>query len=253
MARMFGRLLVLVLLGSALVGCNTIPTHKVHYSALENDLLERPTRILLLPMDVKVSELTAGGLTEEVASWTHRAEELINRELRAGGHSLSGYEFVEMPALTEQEQETLEQHLALLDTLGGNVLSLGSAPGGAQAWEPKMKHFDYTIGDGLAFLRERTGADMALMIYGNDLISSSGRKAAFVFAAVFGVSIPMGHAVLVGGMLDLTNGNVLWLNHEVSVADVTLREPDGVKTLLGALLSDYPGTESFRQYANGSR
>jgi len=244
--------MVIVLLGFVLTGCNTIPTHKVHYTVLENNEPAKPRRILLLPMDVKVSELTAGGLTEEVESWTTRAESLISNELQAKGHSLSDDEFVEMPKLTGEEQETLEQHLALLDTLGGNVLSLGLAPGGAQAWEPKMKHFDYTIGDGLAFLRERTGADIALMIYGNDLISSGGRKAAFVFAAVFGVSIPMGHAVLVGGMLDLQSGNVLWLNHEVSVADITLREPEGVKTLLGALLSDYPGTESFRKYVSGT-
>jgi hypothetical protein len=247
------RLMVVIFLGLALTGCNTIPTHKVHYSVLENNELEKPKRILLLPMDVKVSEFTAGGLTEEVESWTKLAEQLINQELRARGHALSDYEFVEMPTLTQEEQATLEQHLALLDTLGGNVLSLGLAPGGAQAWEPKMKHFDYTIGDGLAFLKERTGADMALMIYGNDLVSSEGRKAAFIFAAAFGVGIPMGHAILVGGMLDLESGDVLWLNHEVSVADITLREPEGVKTLLGGLFSDYPGTESFRKYVSGTQ
>ncbi len=253
MLKGLNRVFVLIFVGLVLAGCNTIPTQKVHYTVLDNDELVKPKRILLLPMDVKVSELTAGGLTEEVESWTKQAEKLIGQELRAKSHSLSNYELVEMPELNQEEQKVLEQHLALLDTLGGNVLSLGLIPGGSQAWEPKIKHFDYSIGDGLAFLKERTGADMAFMIYGDDLISSGGRKAAFLFAAAFGVGIPMGHAVLVGGMLDLKTGNVLWMNHEVSVADVTLREPEGVKVLLGGLLADYPGTDSFKRYVNGKQ
>ncbi len=242
--------LVVMLSVLFLVGCNSIPKHKVHYTVLDQVQSSEPKKILLLPMDVTVAELTAGGQQEEVESWTTEAKEHLELVVRSDNHNLSRYSFVEMPELLGEEQVLVDQHLALLDVVGGNSMTLSRGPGGVQAWAHKTERFDYTIGPGLDFLREKTGADVALMIYGDDLISSGGRKATFILAAAFGVGIPMGHAGLVGTLVDLNTGNVLWVNYEVTTTDVTLRRQEDVTNLVTKLFDVYPGIESYKNYLN---
>lgn len=64
------------------------------------------------------------------------------------------------------------------------------------AWAHKHHEFDYTVGPGLAFLRDETGADAALIVLGTDFISSAGRKAAFFSRLALGVIMPLGQAFM---------------------------------------------------------
>ena len=60
--------------------------------------------------------------------------------------------------------------------------------------------------------------------------------------AVFGIAIPLGHSMLMGGLVDFDSGDVLWLNHVVSAAGQDdLRDPASCLDLARSLMQEYPG------------
>ena len=62
-------------------GCTAGPSARVHYT-LKQDPGSRPLQqIVLLPVDVDVYELSAGGVGEEVPEWSSRAETNVRSAL----------------------------------------------------------------------------------------------------------------------------------------------------------------------------
>jgi hypothetical protein len=112
---------------------------------------------------------------------------------------------------------------------------------GNSAWSFKSEHFDYTLGSGLSFLKTRYGVDAGLIILGEDVVTTGGRKAMAFLAAAGGVYIPLGHSMLVGGLVDFETGDLLWLNHVVSTGNADLRDPASCLELAGKLMEGYPG------------
>ncbi|MET0105314.1 MAG: hypothetical protein ABW072_09225 [Sedimenticola sp.] len=245
MQKYLARLFTLALLTLFLSGCNTtLPKHKIHHKVLGDQNYQQPEKVLLLPFDVAVYELTSGGQKEEVGTWTESARKHIDDALMNDSHSMSGFRFMRMPELTGEEQQAVDQHLSLFDVLAGNVIIYTRFP--SAAWAHKTRKFDYTLGPGLNFLREKTGADTAFIIYAEDTISSSGRMATFIFAAAFGVAIPMGNSFMVGSLVDLKTGDILWIDYNVDLGSSTLREREDVTILMNSLLKQYPGTEAYK-------
>ena len=132
----------------------------------------------------------------------------------------------------------LEDYLAtyLQVAFAAHAVTLSDDP----AWAHKRSHFDYTLGSGLQFLRDQSGADAALVIVGEDVVSTGGRKAAAFLAAVMGVGIPLGHSLVSVGVVDLTNGDLLWMHHTASVR-YDLKDPDAARTMIQEILGGYPG------------
>lgn len=110
------------------------------------------------------------------------------------------------------------------------------------AWEHKRTRFDYTLGSGLAFLKEKTGADGAIVIVGEDLVSSAERKATAIVAALVGVAVPLGQSVILVGVVDLATGGLLWLHH-TSSQHYDLKDYDAAKSMLAEIFGAYPGLE----------
>lgn len=244
--RLFTRLAGLGLALLVMAGCQTVPQHKVHYSLLG----ETPSPagdVIVLPMDIKVKEMSAAGIQDEVPDWTRQASGNFEQALAASGpDTLSGLKLRDLPGLTPEEQQILDQHVALAHAVTGNAFLFANSP--VEAWRHKAKHFDYSIGPGLAFLADKTGADKALILVGEDVHSSSGRKAAFVVAAAFGVGIPMGHTVAVATLVDLRTGNVLWMNHYISVGSTSFMERNDTDAVVGDLFAKYPGIDEYKQF-----
>jgi hypothetical protein len=240
-----GSTLLLLLPLLLLAACATAPKHKVHYTQLDRPRTDDTVYpVLLLTPDIAVKEMSAGGLSQEVEAWSKEAEAHIGQALRDSSGHLGKLRPVALPRLLEEERQLLEQHQILYDTVAGAAL-VHSMGAGDAAWEHKIDHFDYTLGPGLAFLAEKSGVDRALIITGEDVISTSGRKAAFVVAAALGVGIPLGHTVLIGGIVDLRTGDLHWLNYSVGQDGRSLRDQDGAKSLLQGLFEDFPGTEVY--------
>ena len=229
-------LFVLLLLILLTTGCASVPPERVNVNAGET----LPGRVLILPARITSNEISAGGVIEEVKAWSEVSGANVERDLRRYAQSRPNLEVVSLPDLTEEERQALDQHLALYDLVGTTAYLYSTYAG--KEWEHKRSEFDYSLGDGLRFLKERSGADAALIITGEDYISTAGRKGLFVAAALFGVVIPMGHSYLLAGMVDLDSGEVLWMNLEAS-GSADLRNPDNAGELVKGLFDEFPGAK----------
>jgi len=234
----------LLLAMALLSGCAT-PAAKMHYTLKEHPDSRPLRQVVLLPVDVNVKEMSAGGVQEEVPEWSHKAEENIRSALLIARGSEGGCcvtRVVDSSSLTPEERETLEEHLALFNTVAANALWV-DLPGNS-AWHFKSEHFDYTLGSGLSFLKTRYGVDAGLIILGEDVVSTGGRKAMAVLGASVGIGVPVGHSILVGGLVDFETGDLLWLNRTTSYGAADLRDPASCLDLARKLMENYPGMRS---------
>ena len=223
-------------------GCATTPTARLHYSLQQNPDARPLQRVALLPIDVDVYEITLGGVQEEVPEWSDTAEDNIRSALlisRDSGGDCCVTERVDSSALSAQERALLEEHLLLYQKVAINALVYGST------WSDKKARFDYTLGDGLSFLKTRYGVDAGLIVIGKDQVSSSGRKTAIVVGALFGVSMPLGSSMLIGGLVDFETGDLLWLNRVITVGGASdLRDAESSLKMARQLMAGYPGLKA---------
>jgi hypothetical protein len=239
--RCFTALLIVLL---ALTGCASIPSSKLHYT-IKQDPDARPLQhIALLPVDMDVYEMSAGGVKEEVPEWSHTAETnirhalLVSRDVKGSSYPTRQ---IDSSSLTPDEQEILEEHLALFNAVAANAL-WASLPANT-AWHFKTEHFDYTLGNGLSFLKTKYGLDAGLIILGEDVVTTAGRKTTAFVGAMLGIAIPLGHSVLIAGLVDFNTGDLLWMNHEVSTGGTDLRDADSCREMADRLMKEYPGLQ----------
>jgi hypothetical protein len=205
---------------------------------LRQNLDARPKRIVLLPPQVFVFELSAGGVPTRMADWEALARDNLAATATRLAESGHLFELVPAPPLTAEEAEQLEAHIGLYDRVAQSVFVYGR--GEQSAWAHKKYEFDYTVGPGLAFLRERTGADAALIVLGSDFISSGGRKAAFVAGLALGIIMPLGQSFVTAGVVDLASGDVRWMSFDSS-SRIDTRDPADAEELMHAFYETWPG------------
>lgn len=157
-----------------------------------------------MPADIEIHRLTAGGAIEEVPEWTEESKKSFDSAINSYIEKRNNLQLTTLQKLTDEEQKILDEHIALYDVVGPAAFFQGST------WKHKKENFDYSIGSGLSFLKEKTGSDTALFINAVDIRSTGGRAALMVGAALLGVGIPMGgsHAYL--SVVDLETGDILW-------------------------------------------
>ena len=208
------------------------------YTYLDQSLRNgaRAGTALLVAPDVSVSEISAGGVVEKMPDWSRQARDNVGAALRRVGQ---GPRLAALPPLGAEEQHALDQHVALYNVVAANVHS--NSVSGGELWDKRLKSglTDYTVGPGLAFLADRTGADTALVVIARDAESSGGRKAMFVLGAMFGVGLPMGQSFVVAGLIDLRSGRVLWQSFDHSVSS-DLRVANDADKLVQGLFKSYP-------------
>lgn len=107
----------------------------------------------------------------------------------------------------------------------------------------RNKHgkFDWTLGPGVAALREATGADYGLFTYIRDSYASGGRNAMRVAGLLLlGGDIGGGMQIGVASLVDLRTGQVVWHNLLVDQAG-DLRNLAGARDTAGGLLKGIRG------------
>lgn len=194
-------------------------------------------KILVLPPDVQVSEISLGGVIEKVPAWTKLATEYVSAAVARVGPK-HGLPAARVPQLQAREQVSLEQHLALFDMVAGNVqMSLR----GGDAWQKRIAagDVDFSLGPGLAFLAEQTGADAAVIVMVRDFAASPERKAMMIAGALFGVAIPLGRTFAVAALVDLRTGRLLWESCDTS-ATPDLRVAADANRVIEDLFQSFP-------------
>jgi hypothetical protein len=207
--------------------------------ALMHNLDKRPKKVVLLPPQVFVYELSAGGVPTRMADWEATARANLSNAATRLAREAGQFELVTAPALDPLLADQLEAHIGLYDRVAQSVFVYGRGEQGA--WEHKKNEFDYTVGPGLAFLREQTGADAALIVLGSDFISSGSRRAAFITGLLLGISVPLGQSFITAGIVDLTTGDVQWMSFDSS-ATLDSRAPADIDSLMRDLYQSWPGS-----------
>lgn len=206
--------------------------------ALAHNLDARPKTVVVLPPQVFVYELSAGGVPTRMGDWEATARNnLTDATVRLAGEA-GLFTAHAAPDFDTREQNQIDAHIGLYERVAQSVFVYGR--GEQSAWAHKKNEFDYTLGPGLAFLRERTGADAALIVLGSDFISSDGRKALFFAGLALGMIMPLGQSFLALGVVDLTSGDVQWMSFDSS-SRLDTRNPEQVNTLIRTLYQSWPG------------
>jgi hypothetical protein len=187
-----------------------------------------------------MQEISAGGIAETVEEWSKQANENLVLALKEEVTAKQMFEIVEMPAVSEAEQEILDQHIAMYEVVATNAYQFGMLHDGS--WTERAKDLNYTIGPGLKFLAQETGADAALFLVGLDWISSTGRRVLLVVTTLmFGLPvIPPGVSYIAAGLIDLHTGKLLWQSYDYGIGRLDLRQLDDVKGLTASVLETYP-------------
>lgn len=198
-----------------------------------------PARVVLLPVEFSVYQQGMGS-GELVADWTEAARANLGEAATSVLRERAGLQLVPMPVLGTEEQQALREHVALFKLV---VSSAHSMPGGA--WDARRADFDRRFGEGLRFLRERSGADYAVLIDGAQLKQSGGSIFAQIALAALGVGMPGGGTYLTASLIDLQAGEIKWFNAKMGaeVLGVTgsdIRQLDEAKVTLRKLFEPYP-------------
>lgn len=204
--------------------------------------LDRPTagaKILLVPIDVELAELSAGGVLEPHAEWTDNAKRhmLDALDRQALARSIS---FVKLGEPHEGMAEAdLFAQLEALHGVVGRSIMVHEYEDRAEL-PNKRGRFDWSLGASAARLGEAYGTEYALFILVRDSYTSTGRAAAIILAAAL-LRVPMlgGSQIGFASLVDLKTGNIVWFNR-LSRPTGDLRTATPAEETVRTLLSEFP-------------
>lgn len=195
------------------------------------------TRILVTPIDVELFSISAGGVPEPRADWTAAAQKNMKQELGRLRQKYRG-ETIELDEKSADEYaELLTLHAAV-----ARSIQLHHAPGAMFPLPTKEGKLDWTFGDAMKPLAQKTGARYALFIFVRDSYASAERVAAMVVMAMLGVGLAGGTQQGYASLVDLESGRVLWFN-SLARASGDLREPAKAIETVDTLLRGFPAAQ----------
>lgn len=197
--------------------------------------------ILLLPPEIEISELSAGGVEEKRDDWgvqgRKNVEEALAKLLKEKKVRLK---VLKANKKNRKEIESINSlYKAVAHSIYSHTKNLGYNP---NIFLERMENFDYTIGSVEKLLKSQK-ADGLLIVYGADEISTSGRKAVRVIKNLNPFSQGE-RGDLTSMLISITDkkGNILWFNTFASGGH-DLRKPESTHAFLNKVLKKYPGGE----------
>jgi hypothetical protein len=192
--------------------------------------------IVVMPLDVELSQLTAGGMEEPHAEWTEAAHQhmaaALEEEARVRKVKLVTFDPEHGDAA---DREVATELIALHRAVGSAVLThqyLGPA------LPSKEGKFDWSLGPSVAAIsRSHQHADYALFLFVRDSYATAGRIAVIAIAALLGAGVPGGTQVGFASVVDLKTGDIVWFNFLLRGTG-DLRTPDAAGETVKALVSD---------------
>lgn len=188
-------------------------------------------KVALMPPDVELYAISAGGIPEPRADWTSAALQHIRdlyRERKAKAR-------VEVVEVAEDGDEAVED---LKRLLGAVSRAIALHRTGQYALPSKKGLLDWTLGPEVAALRQKNGADYALFLHIRDSYATAERVLAVVVGALFRtIMMPGGAQEIAASLIDLKTGQVVWF-HRLQRITGDLREREPARETLDALLYD---------------
>ena len=192
-------------------------------------------KILLMPVDIEICELTLAGMCEPSASWTKDSgeniiisfEEILNKRNAV----LKKYN------KNDQNDEIIQ--IIKLHTQTGQEI-INNEYGSFKL--PTKKEFKWSLGQKVKLLKNKYKSDYAMFIFFRDQYSSTERVIYNIVTAVlFPGIIPIGGSqIAFASLVNLNNGEITWFNgYRRSFGDV--RDLEGAKDTVNKLFEEFPG------------
>ncbi len=238
-------MLVIALFGCLVIGygCGTSEPYVIKEPyRMHPEFYRRALRIKtpgLIAPDVRICELTAGGVRELRDDWGAAGRQNVADALTACLDEQACR--VKTCVVGKEIEEELEDIQTLYRAVSQSIQIHTYGP---YPFPEKRKNFIYSVG-AIEDLLQRLEADALIFVYGYDEISTVGRKALTVLGvaigAVTGVMVlpTSGMTSVSVGLVD-RSGAILWYNVKASAGIYDLRKPESAKTLLKDILSDLP-------------
>lgn len=197
------------------------------------------TKAVVMPVDLEMYLLTAGGTREFQPEWTETGTTNVQDAFNKASAAM--FDPVSLPELTGEEQAILEEHMALFDVAIANSVTMITTA----KLKHKIDNYDYTLGPGLAWLADKSGADKLVMFSAVQEKSSGGRVAMMILgAAVAGatgvyVAPGIGSSYGTAGIVDLVTGNIEWANYRTPVKG-DLRKETSANSTVDDLMQAFP-------------
>ena len=215
-----------------LFGCTSFNTEP-KYSIRTFD--QNNTKILLMPIDIEICELSLAGLCEPKADWTQNSKENIiqgfQEILKTRNASLVKFK-------KTISNDSINQIVKLHTQTGHEIINNEYG----QFSMPTKEEFNWSIGKKVNLLNIGNKSDYALFLFFRDQYSSNERVVYSILTAVlFPGVIPIGgRQVAFASLVDLKNGNIVWFNgYYRSFGDV--RDLESAKKTLEKLFEQFPG------------
>jgi len=202
------------------------------------DQLPKGATMVIMQPDVELFSISAGGVLEPKADWTESA----NKHL----HDALIQKISTLGLAAKELDEASSDDLAELNSLHGAVaqsIALHHSLGGVYALPTKDKKLDWSLGDAIAPLHDKSGADFALFIWVRDSYASSERKAAMIALALLGVGVQGGAQIGYASLVNLKTGQVLWFN-QLLRGTGDLRDSTSATETVSSLLNQFPTSKS---------
>jgi hypothetical protein len=192
------------------------------------------SRLVVVAPDLELFSMSAGGVLEPKADWTEAAHRHFRTALASRREQMGQ----QVQELGEKELDELAEINALHGALAQAVF-LHHMIGGMFKLPTKNDALNWSMGDAVAPLKAKTGADYALFVWVRDSYASAERKATMVVMAILGVGLIGGSQIGYASLVDLNDGRVVWFN-DLRRASGDLREEKAAGETLDALLRGFP-------------
>lgn len=213
-----------------------VPAQAQQSKNLAPGFSQRPaaSKLVIVPADMELFSIGAGGVPEPRADWTVAAQKNVKSGLAARKQQLGA----DVLGLEEKDMDELAEINSLHGAVAQSVF-LHHMIGGVLKLPTKNDALNWSMGDAVKPLKDKTGADYALFIWIRDTYASNERKAAMIAMAVLGVGIAGGAQIGYASLVDLNDGRIVWFN-DLRRASGDLREAEPAKETVEALLKGFP-------------
>lgn len=172
--------------------------------------LPQGATVVMMPVDIELYSISAGGVPEPRADWTEAAQ----RNFKTALKSRRGTSGLNITELTEKDADDFAE-LSSLHTALARAIAVHHFGPRSLRLPTKGGKLDWSLGESTQALKKATGADYALFTWVRDGHASAERQAAMVAIAV----LSLGRAVPGGGrqtayasLVELDTGRIVWFN-----------------------------------------
>lgn len=204
------KILLVILIVSCCSGCGTIYRRSPRFDTA----LPTLKTIAVLPSDVKVYKLSAGGGSEEMDEWSLTAKTNIEASLKKFLGDGSKYKlaltFITEDWMKANQKDLWRRQKAMYEAVVLSVIRHTYSP--VENFPQKIKNFDYTMGPDVGVLAQALGVDGFIFVNASDTQETAGHVAtSFMRAIVLGY-YEVHPSFFCISLVDGKTGELLWFN-----------------------------------------